>query len=158
MIIGPCSIHHIDSAKDYAQRLATLRTRYQHRLEIVMRTYFEKPRTVVGWKGLIADPQLNGSFLINEGLMRARQLLLDINALGLPTATEFLDIVTGQYIADTISWGAIGALYYPHLKTKTSAAAEVFPFRLTRRDQAITALSSMASRQPPNQLDRASID
>ncbi|ACT06539.1 phospho-2-dehydro-3-deoxyheptonate aldolase [Dickeya chrysanthemi Ech1591] len=109
VIIGPCSIHHIDSAKDYARRLAALRTRYQHRLEIVMRTYFEKPRTVVGWKGLIADPQLNGSFLINEGLTQARQLLLDINALGLPTATEFLDIVTGQYIADTISWGAIGA-------------------------------------------------
>ncbi|MEQ4509645.1 MAG: 3-deoxy-7-phosphoheptulonate synthase [Dickeya sp.] len=109
VIIGPCSIHHIDSAREYAQRLAALRTRYQHRLEIVMRTYFEKPRTVVGWKGLIADPQLNGSFLINEGLTQARQLLLDINALGLPTATEFLDIVTGQYIADTISWGAIGA-------------------------------------------------
>ncbi|NKI73822.1 3-deoxy-7-phosphoheptulonate synthase [Dickeya sp. CFBP 2040] len=109
VIIGPCSIHHIDSARDYAQRLAALRTQYQHRLEIVMRTYFEKPRTVVGWKGLIADPQLNGSFLINEGLAQARQLLLDINALGLPTATEFLDTVTGQYIADTISWGAIGA-------------------------------------------------
>ncbi|MCA6999306.1 3-deoxy-7-phosphoheptulonate synthase [Dickeya solani] len=109
VIIGPCSIHHIDSAKEYAQRLAVLRTTYQHRLEIVMRTYFEKPRTVVGWKGLIADPQLNGSFLINEGLTQARQLLLDINALGLPTATEFLDIVTGQYIADTVSWGAIGA-------------------------------------------------
>ncbi|WP_263063076.1 3-deoxy-7-phosphoheptulonate synthase [Dickeya dadantii] len=109
VIIGPCSIHHIDSAREYAERLAALRTRYQHRLEIVMRTYFEKPRTVVGWKGLIADPQLNGSFLINEGLTQARQLLLDINALGLPTATEFLDIVTGQYIADTISWGAIGA-------------------------------------------------
>ncbi|KHN53638.1 phospho-2-dehydro-3-deoxyheptonate aldolase [Dickeya fangzhongdai] len=109
VIIGPCSIHHIDSAREYAQRLAALRTTYQHRLEIVMRTYFEKPRTVVGWKGLIADPLLNGSFLINEGLTQARQLLLDINALGLPTATEFLDIVTGQYIADTISWGAIGA-------------------------------------------------
>ncbi|SLM63623.1 MULTISPECIES: 3-deoxy-7-phosphoheptulonate synthase [Dickeya] len=109
VIIGPCSIHHSDSAREYATRLASLRSRYQSQLEIVMRTYFEKPRTVVGWKGLIADPQLDGSFQVNEGLRQARRLLLDINALGLPTATEFLDIVTGQYIADTISWGAIGA-------------------------------------------------
>ncbi|MGM3176214.1 3-deoxy-7-phosphoheptulonate synthase [Dickeya lacustris] len=109
VIIGPCSIHHPDSAREYAAKLAMLRTRYQSQLEIVMRAYFEKPRTVVGWKGLIADPQLDGSFQVNEGLRQARRLLLDINALGLPTATEFLDIVTGQYIADTISWGAIGA-------------------------------------------------
>ncbi|WJY16748.1 3-deoxy-7-phosphoheptulonate synthase [Pectobacteriaceae bacterium CE90] len=109
VVIGPCSIHHPESALDYAQRLAELRGRYQDRLEIVMRTYFEKPRTVVGWKGLISDPDLNGTFRVNEGLALARQLLLNINALGLPTATEFLDIVTGQYIADLISWGAIGA-------------------------------------------------
>lgn len=109
VIIGPCSIHDPESALEYARRLAVLRTRYQHQLEIVMRTYFEKPRTVVGWKGLIADPHLDGSFQVNTGLKLARQLLLNINALGLPTATEFLDIVTGQYIADLISWGAIGA-------------------------------------------------
>lgn len=109
VIIGPCSLHDPESALAYARRLAELRTRYQHRLEIVMRAYFEKPRTVVGWKGLIADPDLNGTFQVNKGLTLARQLLLEINTLGLPTATEFLDIVTGQYIADLISWGAIGA-------------------------------------------------
>ncbi|MFP1917430.1 3-deoxy-7-phosphoheptulonate synthase [Lonsdalea quercina] len=109
VILGPCSLHDPESALTYARRLAELRTRYHHRLEIVMRAYFEKPRTVVGWKGLIADPDLNGTFQVNKGLTLARQLLLEINKLGLPTATEFLDIVTGQYIADLISWGAIGA-------------------------------------------------
>ncbi|MFP1921715.1 3-deoxy-7-phosphoheptulonate synthase [Lonsdalea quercina] len=109
VIIGPCSLHDPESALTYARRLAELRTRYHHQLEIVMRAYFEKPRTVVGWKGLIADPDLNGTFQVNKGLTLARQLLLEINKLGLPTATEFLDIVTGQYIADLISWGAIGA-------------------------------------------------
>ncbi|MCW2478098.1 3-deoxy-7-phosphoheptulonate synthase [Candidatus Symbiopectobacterium sp. NZEC135] len=108
-IVGPCSIHDVDAALDYARQLSVLRTRYQDRLEIVMRTYFEKPRTVVGWKGLISDPALDGSYQVNHGLALARRLLLDINALGLPTATEFLDMVTGQYIADVISWGAIGA-------------------------------------------------
>ncbi|MFP9230604.1 3-deoxy-7-phosphoheptulonate synthase [Pectobacterium cacticida] len=109
IVIGPCSIHDRDSALEYARRLALLRTQYQDRLEIVMRTYFEKPRTVVGWKGLIADPALNGTFQINEGLEVARRLLLEINRLGLPTATEFLDRITSQYIVDLISWGAIGA-------------------------------------------------
>jgi 3-deoxy-7-phosphoheptulonate synthase len=83
--------------------------KYQHRLEIVMRTYFEKPRTVVGWKGLISDPDLNGSYRVNHGIELARKLLLQVNELGVPTATEFLDMVTGQFIADLISWGAIGA-------------------------------------------------
>ncbi|SFN42960.1 3-deoxy-7-phosphoheptulonate synthase [Xenorhabdus japonica] len=109
VIIGPCSIHDIDAALDYASRLRTLREKYQHNLEIVMRTYFEKPRTVVGWKGLISDPILDGSCQINKGVALARKLLIDINELGVPTATEFLDMVTGQYIADLISWGAIGA-------------------------------------------------
>ncbi|AKH65007.1 MULTISPECIES: 3-deoxy-7-phosphoheptulonate synthase [Photorhabdus] len=109
VIVGPCSIHDIDAALDYAQRLNTLREKYQHRLEIIMRTYFEKPRTVVGWKGLISDPDLDGSCQINHGITLARKLLVDVNELGLPTATEFLDMVTGQYIADLISWGAIGA-------------------------------------------------
>lgn len=86
-IVGPCSIHDVDAALDYARQLATLRARYQDRLEIVMRTYFEKPRTVVGWKGLISDPALDGSYQVNHGLALARRLLLDINALGLPTAT-----------------------------------------------------------------------
>lgn len=109
VIVGPCSIHDTDAAIDYARRLAAVRDRYQHRLEIVMRTYFEKPRTVVGWKGLISDPDLNGSYRINHGLEQARRFLLTVNELGIPTATEFLDMVTGQFIADLISWGAIGA-------------------------------------------------
>ncbi|QHB32495.1 3-deoxy-7-phosphoheptulonate synthase [Yersinia canariae] len=109
VIVGPCSIHDLDAAIDYATRLNVLRVRYQDRLEIVMRTYFEKPRTVVGWKGLISDPALDGSCQVNLGIEMARRLLLAVNELGLPTATEFLDMVTGQYIADLISWGAIGA-------------------------------------------------
>lgn len=109
VVIGPCSIHDLDAATDYANRLNILRERYQDRLEIVMRTYFEKPRTVVGWKGLISDPNLDGSFQVNRGIAMARKLLLAVNQLGLPTATEFLDMVIGQYIADLISWGAIGA-------------------------------------------------
>ncbi|WP_072568277.1 3-deoxy-7-phosphoheptulonate synthase AroH [Enterobacter sp. SA187] len=109
VIVGPCSIHDLDAAMDYARRLQGLREKYQHRLEIVMRTYFEKPRTVVGWKGLISDPDLNGSYRVNHGIELARKLLLQVNELGVPTATEFLDMVTGQFIADLISWGAIGA-------------------------------------------------
>ncbi|AJJ09358.1 3-deoxy-7-phosphoheptulonate synthase [Yersinia rohdei] len=109
VVVGPCSIHDLDAAIDYATRLNVLRERYQDSLEIVMRTYFEKPRTVVGWKGLISDPKLDGSCQVNLGIEMARRLLLSVNELGLPTATEFLDMVTGQYIADLISWGAIGA-------------------------------------------------
>ena len=109
VIIGPCSIHDLTAAMEYATRLQSLRNQYQSRLEIVMRTYFEKPRTVVGWKGLISDPDLNGSYRVNHGLELARKLLLQVNELGVPTATEFLDMVTGQFIADLISWGAIGA-------------------------------------------------
>lgn len=107
VIIGPCSIHDLDAAMDYAKRLQSMRNQYQHRLEIVMRTYFEKPRTVVGWKGLISDPDLNGSYRVNHGLELARKLLLQVNELGVPTATEFLDMVTGQFIADLISWGLL---------------------------------------------------
>ncbi len=109
VIIGPCSIHDLDAATDYARHIQAMREKYQDRLEIVMRTYFEKPRTVVGWKGLISDPDLNGSYRVNHGIEQARKLLLQVNKLGVPTATEFLDMVIGQYIADLISWGAIGA-------------------------------------------------
>ncbi|BBU95615.1 MULTISPECIES: 3-deoxy-7-phosphoheptulonate synthase [Providencia] len=109
VIIGPCSIHDIDAAIEYAKRLNVLRERHQDHLEIVMRTYFEKPRTVVGWKGLISDPNLDNSCQVNTGIRLARKLLIEVNQLGLATATEFLDMVTGQYIADLISWGAIGA-------------------------------------------------
>jgi len=109
VVIGPCSIHDLDAALEYARRLRLAREKHQAQLEIVMRTYFEKPRTVVGWKGLISDPDLNGSYRVNHGIELARKLLLQVNELGVPTATEFLDMVNGQFIADLISWGAIGA-------------------------------------------------
>ncbi|MGL4204576.1 MAG: 3-deoxy-7-phosphoheptulonate synthase [Aeromonadaceae bacterium] len=109
VIIGPCSLHDPKAALEYARRLAPLREKYAQELCLVMRAYFEKPRTIVGWKGLINDPHLDGSYQVNAGLKLARQLLLEINQLGVPTATEFLDMVTGQYIADLITWGAIGA-------------------------------------------------
>jgi 3-deoxy-7-phosphoheptulonate synthase len=109
VIIGPCSIHDPVAALDYAQRLATERERLQDDLEIIMRVYFEKPRTTIGWKGLINDPDLNGTFQINLGLRIARELLLRINERGVPAGCEFLDVMTPQYIADLVSWGAIGA-------------------------------------------------
>ncbi|MFC2611940.1 MAG: 3-deoxy-7-phosphoheptulonate synthase AroG [Eikenella corrodens] len=109
VIIGPCSIHDPKAAFEYAQRLLPLRKKYEKELLIVMRVYFEKPRTTVGWKGLINDPHLNGTFDINFGLRQARRLLLDLNNLGVPASTEFLDMITPQYYADLISWGAIGA-------------------------------------------------
>ena len=109
VIIGPCSIHDPKAAVEYAQRLKTMIDQLQNDLVIVMRVYFEKPRTTVGWKGLINDPDLNASFNINKGLRMARQLLLDVNNLGVPAATEYLDLITPQYVSDLISWGAIGA-------------------------------------------------
>ena len=109
VIMGPCSIHDPKAAVEYAQTLAEQRRRYADTLEIVMRVYFEKPRTTVGWKGLINDPYLDESFRIDEGLRMARQLLLEINQMGLPAASEFLDVISPQYIGDLISWGAIGA-------------------------------------------------
>ncbi len=109
VIIGPCSIHDPEAAMEYANRLIAERSRHLDDLEILMRVYFEKPRTTVGWKGLINDPRLDDSFHINEGLRLARRLLLDVNALGLPAACEFLDVMTPQYIADLVAWGAIGA-------------------------------------------------
>ncbi|HWU16531.1 MAG TPA: 3-deoxy-7-phosphoheptulonate synthase [Devosia sp.] len=109
VVVGPCSIHDTRAAMDYAQRLVALRETLGDRLEIIMRVYFEKPRTTVGWKGLINDPNLDGTFDIDTGLHTARALLLDINNLGLPAACEFLDMTTPQYIADLVSWAAIGA-------------------------------------------------
>ncbi|MBK6852195.1 MAG: 3-deoxy-7-phosphoheptulonate synthase [Burkholderiales bacterium] len=109
VIIGPCSIHDPAAAIDYARRLKPLREQYAGTLEIVMRVYFEKPRTTVGWKGLINDPYLDESYRIDEGLRIARQLLLEINRLGMPAGSEFLDVISPQYIGDLISWGAIGA-------------------------------------------------
>ena len=109
VVIGPCSIHDPIAAMEYAHRLRPLRDTLGDALEIVMRVYFEKPRTTVGWKGLINDPDLDGSFQINKGLSIARGLLRDINQLGLPAGVEFLDIISPQYIADLVAWGAIGA-------------------------------------------------
>ena len=109
VVIGPCSIHDPAAALDYAQRLKVQRDKYAGTLEIVMRVYFEKPRTTVGWKGLINDPYLDETFCIDEGLRMARQLLIEINRLGLPAGSEFLDVISPQYLGDLISWGAIGA-------------------------------------------------
>ena len=109
VVIGPCSIHDPQAALDYARRLQGERERLKSELEIVMRVYFEKPRTTVGWKGLINDPDLDGSFRINHGLRVARELLMGINVAGMPAGSEFLDMITPQYIADFVSWGAIGA-------------------------------------------------
>jgi 3-deoxy-7-phosphoheptulonate synthase len=109
VVVGPCSIHDHDQAMDYARLLKGLADELRHELLVVMRVYFEKPRTTVGWKGYINDPKLDGSFRMNEGLRLARQLLLDITQLGLPAGTEFLDLLSPQYIADLIAWGAIGA-------------------------------------------------
>jgi 3-deoxy-7-phosphoheptulonate synthase len=109
VVIGPCSIHDPRAAMEYARRLAAERARHAGELEVIMRVYFEKPRTTVGWKGLINDPGLDGGFRINDGLRLARRLLLDVNALGVPAACEFLDVTTPQYIADLVAWGAIGA-------------------------------------------------
>jgi len=109
VVIGPCSIHDPKAAREYAERLLVERRRHAPDLEIVMRVYFEKPRTTVGWKGLINDPALDGSYDINRGLRVARELLLDLNEMGVPAGCEYLDMITPQYIADLVSWGAIGA-------------------------------------------------
>ncbi|GAB3501768.1 3-deoxy-7-phosphoheptulonate synthase [Amycolatopsis cihanbeyliensis] len=109
VVVGPCSVHDPAAALDYARRLAEQASRHRDQLHVVMRVYFEKPRTTLGWKGLINDPDLDGGFAVNRGLRLARQLLLDILALGLPVGCEFLDPITPQYIADTVTWGSIGA-------------------------------------------------
>jgi len=109
VVVGPCSIHDHEQAMEYGQRLKAVADRLADDLLVVMRAYFEKPRTTVGWKGYINDPHLDGSFAINEGLERARRLLLELTTMGLPTGTEFLDLLSPQFIADLIAWGAIGA-------------------------------------------------
>ena len=109
VVVGPCSIHDVDAAREYGERLAKLKTEIEKDLLVVMRVYFEKPRTTVGWKGLINDPDLDDSFEINKGLRLARHLLLDLAEMGLPAGTEYLDLISPQYVADLIAWGAIGA-------------------------------------------------
>ncbi len=109
VVVGPCSIHDPVSALEYAEKLKQLTTRYEDKLFVLMRCYFEKPRTTIGWKGLVNDPQMDGSFRINEGLRIARKILIDVASIGLPSATEFLDMTVPAHLADLISWGAIGA-------------------------------------------------
>src|SRR3990170_2806866 len=109
VIMGPCSIHDVKAAREYAGRLKEAQDKLAEDLLVVMRVYFEKPRTTVGWKGLINDPKLDGSFRINDGLRVARRLLLDLDEMGVPVGCEFLDMITPQYIADLVAWGAIGA-------------------------------------------------
>ncbi|MBD1577720.1 MULTISPECIES: 3-deoxy-7-phosphoheptulonate synthase AroG [Vibrio] len=109
VVIGPCSIHDTEAALEYGKRLAVLREEFKGNLEIVMRVYFEKPRTTVGWKGLINDPYLDDTYQLNDGVRIGRKLLLDLTDAGMPTASEFLDMITPQYMGDLISWGAIGA-------------------------------------------------
>ena len=133
VVIGPCSIHDIDSAMEYARRLAEQRERLKDALEIVMRVYFEKPRTTVGWKGLINDPDLDGSFRINEGLRLARGLLLDINELGLPAGCEFLDMITPQYIADLVALGRDRRAHHREPGASRARLRPVLPGRLQER-------------------------
>jgi 3-deoxy-7-phosphoheptulonate synthase len=109
LVVGPCSIHDLQAAEEYATRLKALAEELRHELYVVMRVYFEKPRTINGWKGLINDPHLDGTFAINEGLRKGRRLLCDLAELGLPAGCEFLDPITPQFFADLVSWGAIGA-------------------------------------------------
>jgi 3-deoxy-7-phosphoheptulonate synthase len=108
-IVGPCSIHNVEEAKKYARELYKIAKKIKDKIMIVMRVYFEKPRTTIGWKGLVNDPDLDGTFNVNKGLFKARELLLYLNELGLPCGCEFLDTITPQYISDCITWGAIGA-------------------------------------------------
>ncbi len=133
VVMGPCSIHDPAAALDYARRLRAEREKYAGTLEIVMRVYFEKPRTTVGWKGLINDPYLDQSFRIDEGLRIARQLLIDINRLGLPAGSEFLDVISPQYIGDLIAWGAIGARTTESQVHRELASGLSAPIRLQER-------------------------
>jgi 3-deoxy-7-phosphoheptulonate synthase len=148
VIIGPCSIHDPVAAVEYARRLKAERERYADTLEIVMRVYFEKPRTTVGWKGLINDPYLDETYRIDEGLRIGRQLLLEINRLGMPAGSEFLDVISPQYLGDLIAWGAIGA------RTTESQVIASWPPACRRRSASRTAPTatsasrSMRSRRP----------
>ena len=152
VVIGPCSIHDPEAAMDYAHRLANLKRELEDRLLIVMRVYFEKPRTTVGWKGLINDPHLDGSFDLDHGLRVARQLLLDINELGLPAGTEYLDPFTPQYIGDLIAWAAIGARTtesQTHRQMASGLSAPVGFKNATTGDLQV-ALDAMKAAQAPH--------
>jgi 3-deoxy-7-phosphoheptulonate synthase len=152
VVVGPCSIHDTEAALDYARRLAGLRLELADRLEIVMRVYFEKPRTTVGWKGLINDPFLDDSCDMAHGLATARKLLLDIAALGLPTATEFLDPIIPQYIADLVTWSAIGARTTESQTHRELASGLSMPvgFKNGTDGSVQTAIDAMKSSRTPH--------
>jgi 3-deoxy-7-phosphoheptulonate synthase len=152
VIVGPCSIHDPAAALDYARRLSALRQEVSDRYEIIMRVYFEKPRTTVGWKGLINDPYLDDSCDMAQGLALARRLLLDITALGLPTATEFLDPIIPQYIADLISWSAIGARTTESQTHRELASGLSMPvgFKNGTDGSVQTAIDAMKSSRTPH--------
>ena len=155
VVVGPCSIHDPKAALDYAGRLARLRVQLAKQLEIVMRVYFEKPRTTIGWKGLINDPHLDGSYEIGAGLQIARRLLLDLTALGLPAATEFLDPIVPQYIADLITWSAIGARTTESQTHREMASGLSMPvgFKNSTDGSLQTAIDALgAARHPHNFL------
>ena len=152
VIVGPCSIHDPEAAQDYAERLKKLADQVSGTILIVMRVYFEKPRTTVGWKGLINDPELNGSHKINEGIELARKILLSINNLGLPCATETLDPITPQYLADLISWSAIGARTTESQTHRELASGLSMPvgFKNGTTGDLDVALNAMKSSQQPH--------
>jgi len=151
VVVGPCSIHDVAGAMEYAQKLNSLRRRLADQMEIVMRVYFEKPRTTIGWKGLINDPHLDGTHDIETGLKTARRLLLDITAMGLPAATELLDPITPQYIADLVTWTAIGARTTESQTHREMASGLSMPvgFKNSTDGSLQTAIDAMgAARQP----------
>ena len=152
VIVGPCSVHDVEAAKEYATAIALYQALYGEELEVVMRVYFEKPRTTVGWKGLINDPHLDGSYDINTGLRLARGLLLHLAELGLPAATELLDPVVPQYIADLISWTAIGARTTESQTHREMASGLSMPigFKNGTDGSAITAINAMEAAARPH--------
>jgi 3-deoxy-7-phosphoheptulonate synthase len=151
VIVGPCSIHDVKAGKEYAHKLRKQMLEFQSELVVVMRVYFEKPRTTVGWKGLINDPDLDGSFKINKGLRLAREFLLEVTSLGLPTAVEFLDTISPQYLADLVSWGAIGARTTESQVHRELASGLSMPVgfkNATSGDVKIAADAVMSARNP----------
>src|SRR2546423_282476 len=152
VIVGPCSIHDIDAALEYGRKLSALRREVSEEMEIVMRVYFEKPRTTIGWKGLINDPHLDGSYDIDTGLKRARRLLLDLTAMGLPAATEFLDPIVPQYIDDLVTWAAIGARTIESQTHREMASGLSMPigFKNSTDGSLQLALDAMQSARTPH--------
>jgi 3-deoxy-7-phosphoheptulonate synthase len=152
MVVGPCSIHDVDGALEYAKKLVHLREELGDKLYIIMRVYFEKPRTTIGWKGLINDPHLDGSYDIEAGLTKARRLLLEITQMGLPTATEFLDPIVPQYISDLVSWAAIGARTTESQTHREMASGLSMPvgFKNATDGSLQTALDAMQAARAPH--------